>query len=108
MKHLSVVFVSALVLAGCAGQPAKPEVRYQNVLVVPDDNLLQDCAVAEPPDVDKYVQADWAGKEKLLTDMLQLATENIIVCNVRQQGLRDWKKKQVQIFSADKAASSPN
>lgn len=107
MKHLLSILASLALLAGCAGQPAKPQVRYQNVLIAPDDVLLQDCPVAQPPDVDAYVKADWSGKEKMLTDMLQLSTENLIVCNVSKQGLRDWKAKQVQIFSADKAASSP-
>lgn len=101
-----LLWITLAVLAGCSTTP-RVETRYQNVLIAPDDNLLQDCQPAMPPDVEAYVLADWATKEKMLFEVLQISTENIILCNVRQQGLRDWKKKQVQIFSAEASASSP-
>lgn len=97
---LLFVLISILSLVGCETNPTITEERsvYKTILVTPPDELLQDCSVEPPPDKEIYRKSEWTDKEKLLVDTYENALKNAILCNVSKKSLRDWKKKQQEIY----------
>ena len=57
-----------------------PEERivYNTVLVVPPDDLLQDCDIEPPPDANVYIKSEWTDKEKLLVNTYENTLKNAI------------------------------
>jgi hypothetical protein len=84
----------ALALTGCATSPPAKEVIVKTTVVAPDDDMLGDCELQEPPDPDVYRTSNADKKELMLTQAFVGASGKIIVCNTRWAKLREWKKKQ--------------
>ena len=77
-------------------------VEYRTTVVTPDDKLITDCDLPLPPDSDKYINSLWNEKEKMLFDSLTEHQKSIIICNVRLNSLREWKKAQESLKNPDK------
>jgi hypothetical protein len=99
---LSLLFT---LITGCGHNPTIPEERivYHTVLVTPPDELLKDCELQSPPDIQKYLMADWSDKEALLVEAYDAALRKAILCNTTKSSLREWKKEQQKIYSTDKS-----
>lgn len=98
------LFIASLVffiLTGCGHNQTIPQERivYHTVLVTPPDELLQDCELQPPPDVEKYKSAEWTDKEDMLVIAYKGALSKTILCNVNKKSLREWKQKQEQTYS---------
>ncbi len=99
-----ITLLFCLILSGCFGTFGKtpePEIKYvyKNVLIVPPENLIQDCPLQEPPNNEDYLAADWPGKENLLIKAYSASIEKTILCNVNSQKLRDWKQQQQKVYA---------
>lgn len=88
----------ALALSGCATSPV---VNYKNILISPPDSLIRDCQIEAPPQKELYLNASQDGREDLLFDLSSQQIKNIFVCNSRLAELREWKKKQKKLYSAE-------
>jgi len=77
-------------------------VQYRTTVVTPDDRLITDCDLPVPPDVEKYLNSTWTEREKILFDSLSENQKSIILCNVRLNSLREWKKAQENLKIEDK------
>lgn len=83
-----------LMLSACAGDPV---VQIKTVAELPPDNLLVDCTRTPPPAVVSYMALPIEDREGLLSDLYVTQDKNAVVCNVRLNTLRNWKKdKQAQ------------
>lgn len=102
MKHsLTLALVSAcLTLTGCACEP-KIEYRYKTTLVTPPNQLIEDCEVQTPPDIDAYLaKKTWDEKEAVLTEALQDSIAKMNKCNIDKKSLRTWKKEQTDLHES--------
>ena len=101
---LFITSLLLLFLTACHHNPIITEERivYQTVLVVPPDELLQDCELQPPPDINTYIAATWTEKEQLLTTAYDEALRKTILCTVTKKSLRSWKKEQQNIYQAKK------
>jgi hypothetical protein len=98
---LFITFLLVIFLTACQTNPSVPEERivYNTILVTPPDELLKDCELQTPPNVDEYMKSDWSGKEELLVTAYNEATKKTILCSVSKKTLREWKQKQQEIYS---------
>lgn len=111
-KTLSLLLFSlaCLTLVGCGTTPPPPEVqvRYQQVAVMPDDDMLVDCDHTPPPKVDDYLAlSTWPDKEGMLTDNIGVHIDSMGKCNIRWDQLRKWKVTAKAAVAAANAASAP-
>jgi hypothetical protein len=105
---LLLLSLASLSLTGC-GTTAPPEVqvRYQQVAVMPDDDLLVDCDHTRPPNIDDYLALPtWTDKEGMLTDNISVHIDAMGKCNIRWDQLRKWKVKAKAAVDAANAASA--
>ena len=105
MKHLTILLLSLLVLAGCATPtPPDPIIKIKTVVIAPEDNLLLDCDVQVPPVIKDYIALpDWQLKEGVLVDMNEKNLFNLNVCNIRFKKLREWKAQQLLLYTDKKS-----
>lgn len=99
--RLFITFLVALTLAACQHNPTVPEERivYKTILVTPPDELLKDCELQTPPNVEEYMRSDWSEKEALLVTAYDGAMRKTILCSVSKKTLREWKQKQQEVYS---------
>lgn len=101
MKKLFFILF-AFILVGCGTtKDIVTVVNTKNILITPPDELLVKCDVESPPDVKEYMQASWQGKEELLITHSTSQMKNLFKCNNTMSALRDWKKKQIEIYSKE-------
>ena len=111
-KTLSLLLLSSacLSLIGCGTtQPdVQVQVRYQQVAVMPDDDMLVDCDHTPPPRLDDYLALPtWTDKEGMLVDNISVHIDSMGKCNIRWDQLRKWKVKAKAAVDAANAASAP-
>lgn len=98
IKKLFILLV-VLVLTGCGTIKEQVAVtETKNVLIVPDDELLNKCAVEAPPLADVYSTATWEQKEDMLIKHSGNQMKNIFKCNEQIKALNVWKKKQLALY----------
>ena len=93
----ALLVVSLAVLAGC--QTPQTVTVVKTTPVLPADDLIVDCDVAPPPDLELYLSLSDDEKEQMLVDTYNQATSFAIVCNARQGKLRQWKIEQQKLFT---------
>lgn len=96
---LGLVVLFSAILTGCSSAPKEKEVVVTETKVItrlPPDELLKNCAIAQPPDAKTYATKDYAEKEKLLIEFAAKQTFNLGECNKDKAALRRWKKEQEQ------------
>jgi hypothetical protein len=98
---LFITFLLVSLLTACQVNPTVPEERivYNTVLVTPPDELLKDCELQPPPNIEEYTKSEWSDKEALLVTAYHGSVRKTILCNVSKKTLRDWKQKQQEIYS---------
>lgn len=96
---LALLALIGLTLTACSSAPKEKEVVVTEAKVItrlPPDELLKNCAIAQPPDAKTYATKDYAEKEKLLVEFAAKQTFNLGECNKDKAALRRWKKEQEQ------------
>jgi hypothetical protein len=110
---LVMILIScALMLGACGNQPTTPVWKYQTILIVPDQSMMQQCPVEPPPPKATYMAADAQGREGLLTTAYSNQTKDISLCNQGIGRLNTWVAQQKALYpnaiaSAPAAASAP-
>ncbi len=86
-----------LFLTGCSFTPKEPRevvvTKTKHVLVLPPDNLLQDCTITPPPPKKTYIYKNYKEKEEILVDFGAKQTKNLGDCNADKASLRSWRDK---------------
>jgi hypothetical protein len=119
-KSISLlVLIGAVLVSGCETMPTKV-VDTKHVLVAPEDALIVNCEVTPPPVKDDYLaKVPAAGPDeisKLQAEIKTLSererkalkwgtdqTTNLLRCNTRLQGVRDFKaKSKLEIEALEK------
>lgn len=90
-------------LTGCA--TTDPKVIYKTEVVAPDDNLLVDCDVQEPPNKEEYIAATPKDREKMLVDKISLMMKDGFTCNKRFETLRKWKADSLRVLEKSSTMS---
>ena len=85
----------AFTLTGCG--LLTPKTEYNTKVITPDDNLIMDCDISEPPSKADYAAATQKEREVILTKYVNTVLNDEIVCNKRLSRLRDWKKQVMKI-----------
>lgn len=105
----------ALILTGCAHDD--PIIITKHNIVAQDDSDLVDCDVAPPPPRDAYLAKvpakeatqieilkaeleSASRREKLLTDAWLGQTKNLVTCNKRWKGSREFKAAATERIKA--------
>lgn len=103
-----------LMLSACGDAPTTPVWKYQTILIVPDQSMLQPCPVEPPPAKQTYMAADTMGREALATTAYNNQTKDIGGCNQEISRMSDWAVQQKALYpnalsgaSAPAAASAP-
>ena len=92
---IAIVFLG-VALSGCA--TTEPVVKYETVVIAPEDNLLLDCPVTAPPNQTAYLQMTAREKEEALAAYGNKQTGNVGNCNIDKAGLRKWKAEQLKKY----------
>lgn len=115
-SRLFSVVAAVMLVSGCATDP-KVVVDTKHVLVAPEDALIVDCTITPPPaKADYMAQVPAAGLDeiaKLQAEIKTLSererkalqwgsdqTANLVRCNTRLQGVRDFKVKSKREIEA--------
>jgi hypothetical protein len=97
MLRLSLLAV--VLLAGCC---TDPKIIYRTQMIAPEDNLLVDCIVSTPPDINNYELGTMSDREKQLADYTSALLKDASVCNKQFVALRDWKTKATVVVQSQK------
>lgn len=89
-----VVVLLALMLSACG--LTQPQVKYDTTVLVPQDNLLQDCPVAAPPNKEEFQLLTSDEQVQSISKAYNQQTLNVGLCNKDKQGLRYWKKEELE------------
>lgn len=95
MNKIILSLFLSLTITGCASQ-IDPLPEY--ILIVPEDNLLSECAVVQPPSLESFMKTDSVGQLMLMTEAYNTQTKNINECNIRLYGLKVWKEEQIKNY----------
>ena len=90
---LKLLFLIPLFILGCATNT--PNVAVTTQVLVPDE-LIVDCIITPPPEVDIYLAATLKGREKILIDYSGELLNNSFICNKRLSILRHWKIETIE------------
>lgn len=101
---LCVLFLFALMTAGCSINPVK-QVAFEpivstktvNIFVAIPDTLIADCSIDEPPAIKDYLSANWSNKEAMLSVYVKALLSNLAVCNSKLLNIRKWNQSQRDI-----------
>jgi len=74
-------------------------VKYETKVLVPPSELVISCEYTVPPDEQKYIEASWTDKERMLFEALNDSQKKTMLCNAHIAKLRDWVKEQEKIYS---------
>lgn len=96
IKWILLSLVFAVGLTGCFGN-VKHEPVYITKVTVPEDALLEDCPVAEPPAKEIYMKVSLENREGLLTQHAADQRKNISKCNNQIKQLRAWKANTLKL-----------
>lgn len=96
MQYLKLITAAVLLTFLLAGCGTRTKIVYETHLIVPEDELLQDCYIAPPPDKEKLLQADDVGRQELYVEAWHAQLRSVVNCNHEKRALRDWKAKQLQ------------
>lgn len=80
-------------LTGCLGT-VQPVVVVRTEVIAPDDDLLVNCPLQEPPEPYTYRTSNADEKELMLTRAYTGSTGKLVSCNARWAALRKWKADQ--------------
>lgn len=102
MKRL-LILLACLMLAACNTFPKLQFTKTEYVFVKPDDQMVQDCPQAVPPDPDTYADVFTPKQREAALTELSLEQMDIIAkCNKQWAALREWNSKQEKIYSQKK------
>ncbi len=101
LLKFSLLIVSLVIIAGCAGAPQAPVMVPKNVLIAPDDDQIVDCLLAPPPNAAAFKLADNETQKQMLFDYAGMLVKNTIDCNKRMAALRSWKQQQESLYGAN-------
>lgn len=80
--------LALFLLIGCSHQPVA-SVKTEYVVIAPDQNKLQDAAIAQPPVPQLYAeQTDPKEKERMLFEWGQQLTQSLGEVNLRLKSIR--------------------
>lgn len=97
--YILILVSMTLFLVGCNTAPVAINTAT-TVAILPEDHLLEDCAIDAPPAKTKYLAATQKEREKFLADYAMKQTSNLIACNVQKAELRKWKQKQKALHAS--------
>ena len=66
---------------------------YKTQFIFPDDNLMTDCKITQPPDIATYSKQSWDKKEDILIKDMSTRIVDAGICNERWDKLRKWKQE---------------
>jgi len=95
MYKVIIAILVAISLTGCGLLPTKTE--YSTKVLTPDDNMIMDCNITEPPSKADYAAATQKEREIILTKYINNLLNYKIVCNKRLQRVREWKVDVLKI-----------
>lgn len=124
MKRALLAVMAILLLSASSCSTTTTVVKWK--LVAPEDSLLLDCPIDPPPTSEDYMRsapkvadgaspdetklkqelADLQRREGLLHQYLRAQMLTSVTCNVQREELRNWKKKQQEIYKAPAESSS--
>lgn len=67
--------------------------RRNEYKVYPDDSLLVDCLIPQPPNPVLYMQSNLTEREKALTGYSGALMDSLVACNVQKAKMRELKMK---------------
>ena len=99
MHNKLIIILVSLMAVGCSTTKKVLVVETKNILIAPPDELMEKCLIEHPPIAKDYVESNWQRKEEMLITFSTNQMKNLFNCNDKLKNLRDWKKKQLDLYS---------
>lgn len=99
---LFTIAILAILLSACAIPPKSPEPTISYVVVKPSTDMVNNCSVSTPPEIDGYVSASADKQKKYLTNYSSSLLNDLTICNAKWTTLRQWYEDQIKIYEKKK------